>query len=105
MVWSFGERMFINPSTGRRDPRVVVEDSRCLAWSAVALVLTVAAAPAQGQTPLGFTEAQAEAGSAVYVERCASCHGDSSTSSSRVTTHGCGPTSKVATWCSMLHPT
>ena len=68
--------MSMNPSVGRCERRVTVVGSRWIAWSAAALVLTVVAAPARGQTPLGFTEEQAEAGSAVYAERCASCHGE-----------------------------
>jgi len=68
--------MSMNPSVGRCERRVTVVGSRWIAWSATALVLTVVAAPARGQTPLGFTEEQAEAGSAVYAERCASCHGE-----------------------------
>jgi alcohol dehydrogenase (cytochrome c) len=50
--------------------------SRLMAWGTATLLLMVVAAPARGQTPLSFTEEQADAGSAVYAERCASCHGD-----------------------------
>jgi alcohol dehydrogenase (cytochrome c) len=68
--------MFLSPRVVCRNRGVAVVDTRWIAWTAAALVLTVVAAPARGQTPLGFTEEQAEAGSAVYAERCASCHGD-----------------------------
>jgi alcohol dehydrogenase (cytochrome c) len=68
--------MFLNPRVVCRNRGVAAVDARWIVWTAAALVLTVVATPARGQTPLGFTEEQAEAGSAVYAERCASCHGD-----------------------------
>lgn len=68
--------MFMNPIVVRRDRCGTTMDIRWIGWSAVASVLTLVAAPAQGQAPVGFTEDQAETGSVVYAERCASCHGD-----------------------------
>jgi alcohol dehydrogenase (cytochrome c) len=68
--------MLMNQSAARWARDITVLDTMWVVWSAAAVALTVVATPAHGQTLLGFTEAQAEAGSAVYAERCASCHGD-----------------------------